>query len=303
MIARRRIQHYIPRFYLREFSKEAGDRSQVFCFDKKTGTKFLVSVDKVGAESYFYDIDGKQEVEQAFSELEGAMSGSYRALLESEDITELSKDDRILIALFIATQHMRTRDFRNIIKEATEYTLKHIRSLSGTEDKLSRERLERLTEEKPAKCFQFALLARSVPEFVAVLLQMKWILFINETKMPFWCSDTPFTYSNVFPSNKYDGLGFERVGSQTHFPLSPKLSLEIVDPLTYAGYPTIIHIDDTENVIFNNHLQVKSAQRHIFSPTNDFSLAEEMIEKNPQLRETDKNRFEIEVPKFHSSAP
>jgi hypothetical protein len=127
---------------------------------------------------------------------------------------------------------------------------------------------------------------------------MKWILFINETEMPFWCSDNPFTYSNIFPYNKYDGLGFERIGSQTHFPLSPRLSLEIVDPITYSGYPDVICIDDTENIIFNNHLQVKNAQRYVFSPLDDFSLAEEMT-KDPQLRETDGNRFETDKPKLY----
>jgi hypothetical protein len=131
---------------------------------------------------------------------------------------------------------------------------------------------------------------------------MRWILFINETEMPFWCSDNPFTYSNILPYDEYDGLGFERLGSQTHFPLSPRLSLEIVDPVTYRGYPNIVHIYDVDNIVFNNRLQVKNAQRYVFSSTDDFSLAKEMIRKDPGLRETDKNRFESERPKPHKSA-
>jgi len=302
MTRKRKIQHYIPQFYLRAFSRNDKGRSQVFCFDKKTGAKFLAGINRIGAESYFYDVAGRQKAEEAFSELEGKMSSSYRNLLKSRDVTMLSKEDRIGIAVLIATQHMRTRGFRNIIREATEYILQQTRNLDTATGDQPLEQIEEFAQEEPAKRLQFTLIATSIPEFASLLLRMKWILFINEGEMPFWCSDNPFTYSNIFRYDKYDGLGFERLGSQTHFPLSPKLSLEIVDPVTYLGYPNIIHIDDMNNVVFNNHLQVKNAQRYIFSSTDDFSLAEEMIRKNPELSETDKNRFEIEKPKLHERA-
>jgi hypothetical protein len=227
-------------------------------------------------------------------ELEGRMSHSYRALLGSEDVDRLSKEDRIGVAVLIATQHMRTRDFRDIIKEASEYTLKHARSPDVVTDAEALERLKTFAKEEPAKRLQFTLVARSISEFAALLLEMKWILLINETGSPFWCSDNPFTYSNVFCYDEYDGLGFERLGSQTHFPLNPRLSLEIVDPVTYVGYPNHVIADGLENVVFNNHLQVKNSRRHIFSPTDDFTLAERMMQKNRGLRNIDENRFKTE---------
>jgi hypothetical protein len=211
------------------------------------------------------------------------MSSSYRSLLVLEDVERLSLHDKVGVAVLIATQHMRTRDFRSIIKK----------SFGAVDTEKSDILKEMFTEEEPARRLQSTLLSRSVPEFAKALLKMKWILFVNETKRVFWCSDNPFTYSNLLSYDEYDGWGFERIGSQTHFPLNPRLSLEIVDPMTYSGYSNRIVIDQPENIVFNNHLQVKNARRYLFSSTDDFALAEQMIQQNPALRSVDNNRFGI----------
>jgi hypothetical protein len=282
-------QHYVPQFYLREFSI-TDTEYQVFCFDKKTGRKFVVSTRKIAAEKGFYS----GSVEGALGDLEGKMSSSYRALLELQDVGRLSLQDKVGVAVLIATQHMRTRDFRNVIKEAFESALGVDRGLCDATESEALNRLRgKFMEEEPARKLQSALMSRGIPEFAAALLKMKWILFVNETKLPFWCSDNPFTYSNLFPYDEYDGLGFERFGSQTHFPLNPRLSLEIVDPVTYAGYSSCIVIDDPESVVFNNHLQVKNARRYVFSSVDDFALAKQMIRENPGLKDVDDSRFGI----------
>jgi hypothetical protein len=279
-------QHYVPQFYLREFSIANTDH-QVFCFDKKMGRKFVVATRRIAAERGFYG----RTVEKMFSELEGEMSSSYRALLESRSVDRLSTHDKVGIAVFITTQHMRTRDFRDIIKEASETVLKLGRNPNSEIDVDGLDRLKAFTEEESARKLQFTLMGRSVSKLAAILLKMKWILLVNETETPFWCSDNPFTYSNILSYDRYDGLGFERLGSQTHFPLSPRLSLEIVDPVSYVDYSNRIVIDDPENIVFNNHLQVKNARRYIFSSVEDFTLAERMIRENPDLMNVDDNRF------------
>ncbi|MBL8092487.1 MAG: hypothetical protein JNJ43_19290 [Anaerolineales bacterium] len=54
----------------------------------------------------------------------------------------------------------------------------------------------------------------------------------------------------------------------------------------------MIESEKTENIIFNNHLQVKDSYRFIFSPTNDFSLVEEMIKDDPDLKDIDNRKIE-----------
>jgi len=58
-------QHYVPQFYLKEFKTPQKNRSQVFCFDKKSGSIFLPKVSNVAAERYFYDLDEDQSFEKA----------------------------------------------------------------------------------------------------------------------------------------------------------------------------------------------------------------------------------------------
>jgi len=68
------------------------------------------------------------------------------------------------------------------------------------------------------------------------------------------------------------------------------LSQQLKDPHyleeTMAGFlhkKTVRFIPD--NVTNHNSLQVKYASRFVFSSTEDFSLAEEMISKHPNLKE------------------
>jgi len=294
-------QHYVPQFYLREFARERKGKPQVFCFDKKKAVSFLTAVDNVAAESYFYDIGEEQGAEKVFSELEGRMSKSYKFLLESSDVGDLPANVKVAISVMIATQHLRTKDFREVIKESSEYVLRLAKQKGVSKDDSTLRIIAGLAQEEIAKRYQFTLMEKSITEFALSLIQMKWVLFVNNTDIPFWCSDNPFTYSNTLAYDRYDGLGFERLGSQTHFPLSPKPSLEIVDPIMYAFYPSKIYIDNKENIIFNNHLQVKNSKRYIFSSANDFSLADQMLAKNPRLMETDRNRFETQD--FHTIVP
>ena len=121
MTEQRKRQHYIPQFYLREIAK-GSKQSQVYCFDKKTGKAFSVSTKGIGAENYFYDVEGRQDIEVAFSKLESKFSIPYQALLKSKNTRKLSEDDQIGLAVLIATQTLRTRSFRNLIKQAVGFT-------------------------------------------------------------------------------------------------------------------------------------------------------------------------------------
>ncbi len=53
---------------------------------------------------------------------------------------------------------------------------------------------------------------------------------------------------------------------------------------------TILFTQD--NVINHNSLQVEYASRFVFSSTNDFSLAEEMVSEHPSLKEGPKIKIE-----------
>lgn len=298
MTIRIKNQHYVPRFLLNEFCiHDNTGHSHVWCFDKRDGKTFRAAVENICAERSFYDLDSDQGAEFAFAEMEGKLRQCHRAVLEARDISLLSTHERAGIAVLIALQQMRTRAFRNTINEALEMASAAVKAVNP-EGEVNSSILPSMdfSEEDPAKLLQLGLIDRAIPEFAKSLLQMKWILLVNQTELPFWCSDNPFTSFNPYPHDEHDGRGFERMGSQTQFPFSSNIALSIVDPRCYSQYPAVIPLDDPQFVVFNNHLQVKNAERFVFSSSNDFELAKQMVAEKPSLKNPSQSRFKHLAP-------
>jgi hypothetical protein len=74
-----RIQHYVPRFYLKQFSIRKGKEQYVYCFDKSQRKQFEVNIRRVGCESYFYTAAGAdQTTEEVLRKIESKFSVIYR---------------------------------------------------------------------------------------------------------------------------------------------------------------------------------------------------------------------------------
>lgn len=86
-------------------------------------------------------------------------------------------------------------------------------------------------------------------------------------------------------------LGLLWRGIEIHFPLSPKISLSMCDPSIYHLLPSKYEIQDIQNTVFLNWLQVYYSTRYIFSDTDDFSLAEDIVGDNPSLGDIDRKRM------------
>ena len=123
--------------------------------------------------------------------------------------------------------------------------------------------------------------------------EMKWVLFVNRTKVPYWASDHPVTRFNPVHMPPYGNLGLRCPGIQIFFPLSAKLCIGICDPQMYFFYPDKYVVDNEQNIIFQNHLEVKTSTRHVFSTTEEFALARRMLTEHPELGDVDRRRFDV----------
>jgi hypothetical protein len=280
-----KIQHYVPKFYLKSFSTIRNNN--LYCFDKFKPKYFLVNIKKIGCEKYFYDtsIDTNQLVEKGLAQMESLCNIAYNKLIKKGKLECLTEDDKYSIAILIATQQMRTKKVRGEIKANIKRLTEFIPDKVLTKE--LEEELKDANTEESIKSMQIDLIA-DYQLSANILFKMKWILLKNETTMPYWTSDHPITLYN--PVNQPFNLGLLCTGIQIRFPLNPKLCLCLCDPNLYCFYPDNLKAENVQNIIFQNSLQFIYSKRHIFSNNNDFSLAEKMINKNRLKKDNNKNK-------------
>lgn len=284
-----KLEHYVPQFYLKRFSIR-NDGKVIFCFDKYTSKTFASSIRNIGCEKYFYDIPYKnQTVEKDLAKIEPILGAAYNKLIDKEDLNKLNWHERVSMAYFVIIQELRTKELREFFRDALRKLRDRLSKFKLPED-LQKQLEESNTEEYLKEC-QIGMF-RSVRQFAEIVLGLKWILCINRAKMPFWTSDHPVNRYNPIDLSPLGNLGYLSPGIQIFFPLNPRISLCLCDPVDYYLYPDKMRTDNIDNVTFQNHLQMRWSTRFIFShDDDDFSLAEEILEKEPILRNADRDRI------------
>lgn len=219
-----------------------------------------------------------------FAKLEGEVATAYQTLVDTEDMGGLSDADRYTIPVLVSHQHMRTRKFREIVKQASEHTLDHV---DDTRADVARDLVGPGTSEQGAKEWQTQLMANAIRGFADILYRMNWTLFVNETTHSLWTSDHPVAVFNPLYPEPDPERGIERRGSKIHFPLSPDLVLGFFDLKAYPVLPNQQELAEKEHVDFQNKLQVGHSHRQVYAPMDGFGFAREMIEKHPEYADLD----------------
>ncbi|MBE0576383.1 MAG: DUF4238 domain-containing protein [Desulfuromonadales bacterium] len=312
-----KIQHYVPQFLLKHFS--GGKKPQVWIFDKHSGKIFKSHVKNIAAESGFYDFeyDGHNfTVECSLADIETTASKIINKIIKTESIGELTAEEKVFLSHFFAIQFVRTKQYRLMYLDSA-CTLAKALSQKGV-NPVDLGYTEPSEEE--AKTFAIQSMLKSevyAPHFLA----KKWVLLKATKNHPFYMSDNPIALQNHKDFGFYGNIGLAVNGIEIYFPLSKTLSLGMWcpsleetardayskykfiesqssviaaqvfnDPLYYenlmAGFDTGRSIPSKpENVINHNSLQVKYSSRFVFSSTDDFSLAKEMLAAHPELKD------------------
>jgi len=152
-----KVQHYVPRFYLRRFSVE-GKEGYLYCFDKLESRKFVVRDKNVACESYFYDTpkDADLEIEQMFSWFESKFHVKSDELAATQDLGCLDYNVKEWMAYFIAMQHLRTKESRKYFRESLERHKKGLSSKKRYEEFVDQLKSgKRMIEYFPKECEAF----------------------------------------------------------------------------------------------------------------------------------------------------
>lgn len=289
MVNKIKLEHYVPQFYLRNFSIKSSGKS-LYCFDKHTSNRFIANIRNIGCEKYFYDTPkGDQSVEKSLGKIESILSVAYNKLITNKDLNKLNWTERVSIANFVATQEIRTREMREYAKDMVKQITAKLSKYKLSEE--IKKQLEEVDTAEYPREFQMRMF-ENVKEFSNIILSMKWILIENKTKMLFWTSDHPINRFNPI-KDPLGNLGYLSRGIQIFFPLTPRLSLCLCDLIEYFTYLDRMRTFNINNIIFQNHLQMRWSTRFIFSQDNEFSLAEKILKEEPSLKYPDRKRISV----------
>ena len=311
------IQHYVPRFLLKNFC--TGQKPRLWAYDKSTAKSFETNIQSVAGERNFYEAeigDRILSLEEGLSAMESKTAAIIDRILVQRSIGNLSDDDRIQIAVFVAIQMRRVPNQReNLIAMNAA-----IRKALGDRD-IHPDLVEGLSDMTPeeAKTMSLMILPEPNHEFPSHILDKTWLLFETEAATPFYISDNPVAMQNlVEPKGPFRGnLGLAVPGIEIYLPISSTMTLGFfcrsheavirngVDRMLSAfirdpdsptpGFGPLLDWmrafrkgtplpSEAENVLNHNSLQVRQAERYVFSSSSDFSLVEDMIANEPRYR-------------------
>ena len=295
-MAKVKMQHYVPQFYLKYFGvKTRSNKYRLYCYDKIDDRIFPASPRNVAGEKFFYDIPNSSEqiFETFYRKIESPYHIIHKKICKFEDLTILNSYERAIVSLFVTSQELRTLEFRKLIESRTVELRKKLRERGLELNPDLKKEIDNALEPEFLKHQQLASIS-IIPEFSTYIFQMKWILMKNDLDHAFLTSDNPIVRFNPNEHNFFGNLGLLSPGIRLHYPLSPRLMLIFCDPIQYAPFPSIINVNIKDNVFFENSLQVIHSTRTIFSNNRDFSLARRILDKNPEYRDLNRKRVNLQ---------
>lgn len=312
-------QHYVPQCYLEHWA--IPNKYQLYVYDKHNQRSYISNIKDVASERYFYDMDFKdivtdselkeylgetydhrymdddQYIENFFAkEVEGDFKERINKIIcrvnnmnqwEIENCCFLSKKDKIYLSLHLAFQYLRVKSVRNSMTDTQELLKRWLSDMNA-----SQEVFDRYTVPKSHLPFihgGMILNKKYLKELIPTFCSLTWILVVNATSHSFFTSDSPIgTIAHIkHPFMPMNGLTSR--GVEVYFPLSPKIMLSMIDgdyhdPLSKYDR-RIIEVNDIENVKFYNSHALLHCDSRVFSNSNNFVIAEEMIKRNPSVFE------------------
>jgi hypothetical protein len=301
-------QHYVPQFLLRNFG--CGRGKQIFVFDKASGEIYQKPIKKVTSGRGFYDceVDGApHSVDPLLTEMENVSSRIISRIVTAHSLRVLSDTGRKMVALFATVQMLRTDARRKELKDMIDDVYAAVKSMGHDPNKV--EGFEFLNEEDTRAASITSLRTLTV-DLMPYFLNKSWILYSTTQEHPFCISDNPVTRFNTNKHPFLSMLGLRALGIEIYLPLSSVLCLGFLCPTVETtiresddlasrlGHPvppgvhewiTALDIGAAvalapSNVTHHNSLQVASAERFVFSSSDDFSLAREMLRQLPELK-------------------
>jgi len=193
-------QHYIPRFYLKQFSKEKNGEYYVWCYNLKSSKVFKANISKVCKENWFYD---KHNVfENVLSVIEDQHSKIYK-FIRDNPIYPLTELEKRIIMEFIYLTHARTRKAREGVLNVNEDVQYDEKFRNKFQNKFPGKNIEEELESIKQTIQLANIFGIEIPEYeydpkteetMEKLMSYDYYILMNNTGIEFYTSDHPISH-------------------------------------------------------------------------------------------------------------
>lgn len=279
--------HYIPVFYLSGFTNKDGC---LYVYDKDSRPVFETSPEGIAYENHYFSFmtpDGKRDsetVENSMMSLEGGFARVMKKIHNYEDLTH---DDRITFAFFVASMMVRVPNMRDNIRKATGETMKHI-NVSMSSNKENFQRMIRKFECDTGKQidvdveelrqwannpdnydvtvdkeYATGVALSLLKDFAKVFFKMKWAFLKANDEYKYVTGDNPLRYIDpTHNPNSFYGIGLVNQNIEVSLPLSKEIcafgSWKCIEGYKQAKSQHVKHL---------NKMTVTASVRFVFAST------------------------------------
>ena len=255
-------QHYVPRFYMKNFSlvKGTGKKEKVFIsffqFDEKLYREHIPTK-TICYENYFYGEDG--EIEKEFANREKVWARIINDIIETKNF-DLDDDNIRKLKQFAIYQYHRTlASYKYGTRMMSEILSQPI---INNNPELDENIIKSMVNKKVEEEISVADIISCCDEEVDIIEDLDLAIVKNDTAKKFITSDMPVIVINPFCIQK---AGIANVGIVIMFPISPELLVLIYDGKIYKNCKNGMAIVDENEIEKINMYQVISAEERILS--------------------------------------
>jgi|GEM_PF-997905 len=270
MTTEKKNQHYVPKFYLRNFSYKQNQKQIGLYHIEKAFFYPKAAIRKQGSKTFFYGQDGT--LEENLSKVEDTISRSIRHIISTNELPQVKSEGHLNVLYFTALTHLRNPVAINQVKDSVQ----QMRSALLEED--SSIDIDRLV---PSLTHEQAIhiSISQIGQIIDIMSDLAYKLIINTTDCPFITSDFPVVKYNRFLEKlkwQHGKTGYGTAGLQIFIPLSPILMILFFDRRVYKvgnKKDNLIELTDTNDVDKLNELQVLNSFSTLYfneKVTNDY---------------------------------
>jgi len=262
MIRKKKKQHYVPQFYLRNFSCNDGDKKKINIYNVNNN-RFIenVPIKTQAQENYFYGED--ERLEDVLGDMENVVAPIIHKIIENNKVPDFHSVEYIDLIVFILFSLFRTKktieNFEEIVDKSLRNILRHHKDYSKMID-------DGYFGYENSAAHSLKMAYEGLP----FVYRLKLKIIKNESNIDFATCDNPvIIYNQFLESRKVEGgiSGLAMKGVMLFLPISSRSCIFLYDYRMYkVGFKRdeIIFTKNENDIKSINTLSLLNSNQNVF---------------------------------------